>query len=206
MNCADFEQLVDFVDGRLSGAALRSLEAHLASGCSRCSADIGWYKTFKQIGAKAATIDAPPWVLKRAVRLFEAPPARRVTRDRAAGAIARLIFDSFKHSSPVGARSAAPAERQLIYWVEDFSIDLQIAGLRPAGAVLKGQVLDSADSGFDTVARIPINLAHAGEQVHSTVTNDIGEFTIGGLEKGEYDLMIDTRDMTLNIVGLEVIS
>ena len=207
MECLDLRsRLDDYLDGRLSGNALQGVEAHLASGCSKCTADIEWYKSFKQIGAKTPAIDAPPWVLKRALRLFEARPGIQPVRDRVASAVAKLIYDSFKHPAPAGDRSAAPAERQLIYRVDDFSIDLQIAGSGSSGVVLTGQILDAGESGFDAVAEIPINLAHQGKQVHSTVTNDIGEFTIGGVDRGEYDLIIDTREMTLSIVGLEVIS
>lgn len=204
MKCVGFERLIDYLDNRLAGEEREKVQTHLVAGCSTCQAARGWYERVRQVMASDKTIEPPPWVLRRAARLIEARrPAERGIR-RAARGIARLIFDSLRQPATAGARSAGSGERQLLYSVDDYSIDLQIAPSGESRANLIGQVLSTGEAGFDSVARVSVDLARKGKRVHSTKTDEVGVFVINKLAPGKYDLRIDARDMTVTLVGLPV--
>ncbi len=203
MKCVGFNLLIDFLDGRLEGRQSERVEKHLAAGCARCEADRRWYESFKSIGRNDHTVEPPPWVLRRAVRLFET--GSRPSLRGAARGIVRLIFDSFKQAAPAGVRQTGISPtRQLVYTVWDYSIDLHIAVTGEKSATVVGQILNAAEPGFDSVAGIPVEMARRGKRVQSAVTDDIGIFVIKKLSCGEYDLQIQARNMTINVVSLPV--
>lgn len=203
MKCVGFQQLVDYLDGRLSDNDGGRVEEHLAGGCERCEADRNWYSLLKSMKGVPES-EPPSWVFRRAVRLFEARHHSESAPKRLARAVARLVFDSFNQPAVAGARSSGALSRHLLYAVDDYSIDLQIAPKGESGADLIGQVLSASEPGFDSVAGLTIDLALKGETISSTVTDDIGIFIMSKIDLGEYDLQIDARDMIINVVGVPV--
>jgi hypothetical protein len=125
---------------------------------------------------------------------------------KAARGVVRLIFDSFKQPALAGARSArsAAAPRQLLYSVDDYSIDLQIATSGSSRADLIGQILSAAEPGFESVSGISVGLTRKGKPVHQTATDEVGIFVIKKIDRGRYDLTIEARDMTISVTGLTV--
>jgi hypothetical protein len=204
MKCVGFKQLIDYLDGRLPGEEGGRVSEHLATGCERCEADRNWYTLLKSMKGVPEPIEPPSWVFRRAVRLFEMRTRTESVPRRLARAVARLVFDSFQQPAVAGARASGGASRHLLYEVDDYSIDLQIAPASDSGADLIGQVLSTTEPGFDSVAGLTVDLACEGETVSSTVTDDIGIFIMSKVVLGEYDLQIDTRDLTINLVGLPV--
>jgi hypothetical protein len=57
---------------------------------------------------------------------------------------------------------------------------------------------------FESVAGLTLNLVREGISVLSTVTNDRGEFRVGAIEGGSYDLKIEARDLSITIIGLPI--
>ncbi|MEW6208324.1 MAG: zf-HC2 domain-containing protein [Acidobacteriota bacterium] len=204
MKCVGFNLLIDFLDHRLEGRQSERVEKHLSSGCARCEADRQWYESFKAIGRSDHTIEPPPWVLRRAVRLFETEkPSAKLSG--AARGVVRLIFDSFRQTAPAGVRQTgiSPA-RQLVYSVWDYSIDLHIAMEGDKRATVVGQILNAAEPGFGSVAGITVETARRGKRVQATVTDEIGIFVIKKLSCGEYDFAIQAPNMTINLVSVPV--
>lgn len=78
-----FAQLADYVDGRLSPEQMRQVEAHLASGCSLCQADLAWLQRTLGIMRDRRWSDPPEWARQRARALFGRPPERLHERARA---------------------------------------------------------------------------------------------------------------------------
>jgi hypothetical protein len=68
-----FEQLVDYVEGRLNPAELAEVQAHLSTGCATCQAELAWLE--QTLGAMAAdTWEAPTAAASEAARqLFPVP-------------------------------------------------------------------------------------------------------------------------------------
>jgi hypothetical protein len=141
-------------------------------------------------------------VVKRAVRLFEHRGDRRGLAASVRDAVAKLVFDSFARPVAVGVRSAQPANRQLLYRAGDYSIDLLINSDASNNAELMGQVLREGDFEFEWVNGLSLKLIRSGETVRSAETNNVGEFSIGGLDQGDYDLRVETPEVSITIQNL----
>lgn len=204
MNCPAFEDLVDYLDGRLASAAAETVSAHLATGCARCNSDRAWYEEVRSITASDDSVEPPPWILKRAIRAFDTRGSGPGAVRRATQLVASLLFDSLQRPSPAGARSGGVDGRQLLYKAEDYSIDLQLASLDQSRASLTGQILREGEMMFESVAGLQLDLTRDGGTVLSTVTNDRGEFRVEALDYGSYDLRLDTNDASITIVGLPI--
>lgn len=201
MHCPAFEQLADLLDGRLAPAPAAAVERHVALGCLQCGEDVAWYGRVKLVAASDDSVEPPPWVLKRALRIFDTQPGARSLASRV---IASLVFDSLRRPGLAMSRSIGVEDRQLMYEAEPYSIDLQVASLDQARADLSGQILRRDELMFESVAGLSLDLAREGCPVLSTVTNDRGEFRVGALACGNYDLKIEARDVSITIIGLPI--
>ncbi len=70
-----FEDLADYVEGRLDGAEAARLEAHLAC-CEQCRADVAWLRRTLGLMAGDRLVDAPQRAVRRAQALYRAPARR----------------------------------------------------------------------------------------------------------------------------------
>lgn len=204
MRCPGFERLMDYLEGRLPADQSQSLASHLATGCQLCESSRRWYEHVRSIAANDDMVDPPAWLTRRALQIFD-------SRDREPGLIGRigqvmaaLVFDSFAQPSVAGARSAQAASRQLLYRAEDYSIDLQISPSDRSNATVMGQILRKDDLRFESVSNVPLTLSLHGESVVSAVTNETGEFVLREIGCGDYDLLIDAREMSITVTGLPV--
>jgi hypothetical protein len=204
MNCPSFENLISYVDGEMAAAASQALATHLASGCATCASSRAWYESVKAIAASDDTKDAPRWVLHRALKLFETQPLRGSAVERFGHLIASLVFDSLRRPALAGARALAAADRQLLYRADNYSIDLQLAAGKERGAELTGQILREGEFQFESVSGLELKLVCEGRKILSTKTNKFGEFSLATLECGEYDLQIETDEISITIVGVPV--
>jgi hypothetical protein len=202
MKCPEFNDLIDFLDGRLSGDKADLVAGHLESGCRDCFANRDWYEQVRSIATGDHTVEPPPWVLKRAIRLFETRKEKPNVAARVGQAIASLVFDSISRPMPEAARSAHAANRQLLYCAGDYSIDLVIAQSGQSGADMFGQVLRDGDFEFESVKGLPLELTTKGQRVRSVETNGLGEFSMNGLMQGEYDLKVETPEASITIQNL----
>ncbi|HXG65832.1 MAG TPA: hypothetical protein VNO70_12060 [Blastocatellia bacterium] len=203
MKCPGFEQLLDYCDGRLGERDAQTVAAHLASGCQRCAQDLEWYRRVRAIAASDDGVDPPAWVLKRALRLFEnyAPPRQEGHLDRL---IASLVFDSRAQPTLSGVRSAEAGNRQLLYRAGQYSVDVQITFSEQSGADLIGQVLRGGEFRFESVAGLVVEVAQKGQPAYSTVTNAVGEFILGNIACGEYEVAVWTNEGAIIIPQLPV--
>ena len=204
MTCPGFEQLIDHLDGRLEAAAAEAVAAHLALGCEQCVADRTWYESVIRVTAADGSIEPPPWVLKRAIKVFDNARDRSGLATRLGNIIATLAFDSLKGPALAGARAAEAGEHQLLYRADDFNIDLLLTSLDRRGE-LRGQILREDEFHFESTARIGIELVGEDERVYSVETNGFGEFTIAAIEAGLYDLRVEADEVTITVVGLAIV-
>ena len=204
MTCPGFEQLLDYLDGRLDGAAAQSAATHLALGCRPCDVDRSWYQQVRLVAASDDSIEPPHWVMKRAVRLFNAPLVRTNIGARVGRVVASLVFDSLRRPALAGVRSSGVEGRQLLYRAVDYSIDVQVAASDQSRAELTGQILREGELMFESVAGLQLDLMRNGGTILSTVTNERGEFAIPAIDFGSYDLRVDVNEASITIVGLPI--
>jgi anti-sigma factor RsiW len=204
MKCPSFERLIDYLDGHLAKEDAARLAAHLASGCRQCAPTRDWYASVREAVARDDSPEPPPWVFKRAVRIFDEKASRPRLIERLGRAVASLVFDSFAQPAVLGVRSTETANRQLLYRAGDYHIDLQIAPSDASKSDVRGQVLREGEAGFESVAGLKIELAREGKAAQETLTGGTGEFAFESLESGEYDLCLETRDLTITLYGLPI--
>ena len=197
MKCPAFARLIDYLDGYLAEGDASLVAHHLEAGCSTCTATRKWYERTVSIAAADDSSDPPPWVLKRALRIYETQRQKPGILERVGRAVASLVFDSVALPALEGVRSTESANRQLLYRVGDYSIDLQVAPAGQLHADVAGQVLREGEPSFDLVAARPVELMRGDERLLTTATNAVGEFTIKGVELGDYGLQIELPEGTL---------
>jgi hypothetical protein len=198
MTCPGFERLIDYLDGKLTKEEGERVEAHLSTGCTSCAEARDWYVNVRRIAESDDSLEPPAWVLKRAVRIFEAKRRPRLA-ERIGQVVASLVFDSLARPALSGVRSTETTNRQLLYRANDYSIDLQIAP-SDAGADLIGQVLREGEAAFESVSNLHLRLT--GENSYTATTDAMGEFVIRGVEHGVYDLLVELGSNSLIIPGL----
>lgn len=204
MTCPGFEQLLDYIDGRLDRTMALSAAAHLASGCTQCDEDREWYQQIRFVAATDDSLEPPSWVLKRALRLFNATRTRSGIGARLGRVVAALVFDSSSRQALAGARSTGVEGRQLLYRAEEYSIDLHLAAFDHTQAEVTGQILREGELMFESVGGVQLDLMCNGGTIVSTVTNRRGEFTIPPIDVGTYDLRVDLKEASITIVGLPI--
>ena len=204
MKCPKFEQLVDYLDNRLTEAESARVRAHLATDCQTCAETRDWYERMRAITASDESIEPPTWVLKRAVRIFETQHNRPRLVERIGQAVASLVFDSFARPAVAGVRSTETTNRQLLYRAGDYSIDLQVAPSDQSRADLIGQVLREDETTFESVSGLRLEIARGGQKVYSAVTDAMGEFKISGMDCGTYDLRVELSEGSITVPQLPV--
>jgi hypothetical protein len=204
MTCPGFERLIDHLDGRLEAAAAETVAAHLASGCEECASDRTWYESVRRTTAADDSIEPPPWVLKRAIKVFDGVRNRSGLTRRLGDIIATLVFDSFEGPAFAGARATEAAEHQLLYRADGFNIDLLVEPSEQQ-MNLRGQILREGESTFESTSGISLELVREGQLIHSTCTNHVGEFTIPAIELGRYDLRIEASEVSITVTGLAIV-
>lgn len=204
MRCPSFERLIDYIDGQLSKTDAETVESHLSEGCAHCTADRDWYNKLKATTAADNSTNPPPWVLRRAVRIFESHRGAPGLIERVGQAIASLVFDSFARPSLAGVRSTETASRQLLYRAGEFSIDLQVVPADRALVNLLGQVLREGELAFESVGRLELELIRDGKTIQSVATNELGEFLLSGIEPGVFDIRIRIPERTVTVPDLPI--
>jgi hypothetical protein len=204
MTCPGFEQLLDYLDGRLDATLAQSAASHLTLGCAQCDEDREWYQQIRIVTATDDSLEPPAWVLKRALRVFNAPRFRTSIGARVGRVVASLVFDSSSRPALAGARSAGAEGRQLLYRAEQYSIDLHLAAFDNKCAEVTGQILCEGELMFESVAGVPLDLMCDGGTIFSTFTNGRGEFTIPPIDLGTYDLRVELKEASITIVGLAI--
>ena len=204
MKCPSFERLIDYVDSQLPEVEAAGLASHLATGCPTCGETRDWYESVRAVAASDDSVAPPQWVFKRAVRIFDKRLHRPKLAERIAQGMAALVFDSFARPALAGVRSTEAANRQLLYYSGDYSIDLRIAPSERTRADLIGQVLKESDPTFESVSGLKLEIKLGGDVVFSTVTDEMGEFKVSGVERGVYDLRVELSEGSVTVPDLPV--
>ncbi|MBI3949176.1 MAG: hypothetical protein HY314_01795 [Acidobacteria bacterium] len=203
MRCVQIEQLLDFTQDRAEPVERDLIQAHLASGCTRCQGNLAWIQKIVWLTATDDSVEPPKWVLDRAVRLFQiyGPQRKPGLLQRIT---ASLVFDSLTQPQLVGVRQTGQAARQSLYRAGEWDVDLSFEpGEGPETIDIAGQVL-KGEGQIGEVAGIPVHLIQGEEILASTVADQLGEFTFDCVASGTYSLRIDLRDQSLWIGHMDV--
>ena len=188
------DQQADLVEGRLPAELRAELLQHVA-GCGRCASGIAALERVVTLMRSDDSVEPPPHVVSRAVRLLRgrAAPARPSLRQRLA---AVLQFDSRGGTGlAYGLRSGLVAERQMLFSAGELDVELRVA---PSGATwaVAGQVLGPCHGG-------QVELRGTGNAVVAGL-NDLCEFTLPPVPSGTYTLALYLDEADVEVTGLEL--
>ena len=188
-----FEQLIDFVEGRLSPDGQAQARAHV-SACHRCAAEVAWLERVIELMRTNDIEEPPPRVATHIMHSFRSrsAPVLSPLRQRI---IAALRFDSAQLPLPLGMRSGPIAERQVVFSAEELNLDLRIT---PAGSLwmVSGQALVSGRRG-QVELRSPSGTLQAE-------LSDVSEFVLPPVPPGDYTLILRLADVEVEVAGLKI--
>jgi anti-sigma factor RsiW len=189
---ARFEQLADLVEDRLVPSERTAVLGHLA-GCARCAAEASSLERLVELMRTDDSTDPPPPVVARAVRLIRAR-ADAVGTGLRRRLIAALTFDSRLTPGPVfGLRAGPAAERQMVYSVGDYDLELRVAEAGDAWAV-SGQMLGPCDGGHVEFAGLSGRFR--------TELSGMCEFRLPPAPAGAYALTVRLTELDVEITEL----
>lgn len=189
-----FEKLADIAEGRADAAEHDALMPHLSS-CSDCSRELHRLEQAIALMRSDKSEDAPRDVLSSAINIFR-PKSAEAEPSLLRRLVATLTFDSLTVAPAFGVRSGQAQSRQLLYSAEDNDIDLRIT-LQNNEWVVAGQVLRADCFGGQvemqgTAGSIMVPL------------NDVCEFTLPAVPRGEYLLRVKMSDVEVEVPRLEL--
>lgn len=188
-----YELIVDLAEGRVDPADAAALRARVAADPA-ARAQLASLEALVGLMRDDASVDAPDYVINRALRLIRRPAAAP-----ALGPLQRLIavlkMDSWQASAAAGLRSSQVWPRALLLSAGDRELDLQI-GPRGEGWQLSGQVLGPEERG--TV------LLSSGSVRLSVALNDLGEFVLPPVAAGRYVLLVSQGEREIIVSDLEL--
>lgn len=172
------EEWIDFARGVVGPRERSEMESHLNDGCEPCSKSLGLWRRMYEAGRREAAYAPPASAVAMVKGTFGIHGPRKAGAGRVAEAIAKLLFDSAATPLVAGVRSASATERQLLYGVSNYRIDVRIEPQRNTDKVaLVGQVLNST-SPTETVGAVPVKLCRGRRVLVESTTSPFGEFDL----------------------------
>jgi len=170
------EQWIDFARNVVGPRERAEMESHLGDGCKQCSKALSLWQRVSEASRRESTYVPPQSVVGTVKGTFAIQGPRRV--GRAAQAIASLLFDSAATPLAAGVRSGATVERQLLYGVSKYRVDVRIEP-RPNSekVALVGQILNSTDPGKN-IGAVPVRVWQGRRVLAESMTSPFGEFDV----------------------------
>lgn len=199
-NHIPFDQLADYIEGKMPLDKRVELEAHLAT-CARCSEEIAQLGRLLEhlIGLMSTDSfeDAPPLVINRAVDQFRSRTVSTSTSsDLRRRILAALKFDSVGSAPAFGVRSGKPSTRQLLFSAEEYNINLRIELIGQVWFV-SGQVLGGSTATGVAVLQGPAHISQAA-------FNELSEFMLQPVQAGSYNLTLNLENLDVEIDEIRI--
>ncbi len=191
------DQLTDHLLGQAAEEAEASVEKHLASGCRRCSGLLAMLSRIQRVGRFDTTHQPPSGVVRSVKALSGLGRTRRQSRL----VNMRLSFDSLLSPPAVGARSLHTSSRHLVFYSQDYALDLRLDSERSArDVVVVGQLLNRD---WEPLADVPAYLVSGDRVVSHSTTGCLGEFHMECRPAGPMHLQLAVGDKERIVVELD---
>ncbi len=200
-NPPEFEKLIDWLEGRLTPEEAQLVSEQMAAADAAAHEDVAWLEKFYRASQNQTVAEPPSYVTERLEKRFANYAATRRHPSLWQRFMARLSFDS-RLTLATGIRAAATADnqRQLVYETDLASVALTLQQrTHDPHLDLLGQLLPTQAIEADLV-----RVALFQEQVEfdSTMTDDLGEFTLTALPTGLYTLILTGDQYEIKISPL----
>ena len=197
MNHCTIDQLTDHLLGEIAAEVKQQVTNHLDTGCQRCNALFGILARIRRVGRFDAA-HRPP---EGAVRTVKALSGFAHSRRQSRRVKMRLSFDSLLGPSLVGARSMDSSSRHLVFYSQNFALDLRMDYERSlSDVVVVGQLLNRD---WGPLSDVPAYLVSGDRVVSHSTTGRLGEFHMEGRPRGPMHLQLAVNDEELIDVELD---
>lgn len=166
MKCPGFEMLTELVEGKMK--LNQKTQTHIQD-CDSCSTQAQWVQQITAAINSRDLVDAPEFVVSRAVSAFQRKAGSWVQIVKAV-----LRFDSWAEPIAAGVRSQDQAPRQLMYETEGSNIFLMLLPAPASGSVVLGQIVPTRPE-LDP-ANCTVELKRKKRVLAHVKTNAAGEF------------------------------
>ena len=198
----NWEQLIEWLEGYLSEDEAAILAAQLTAD-DAAQQDETWLRQFYQASDSLVLADPPTAVTDRLEQRFATFAQNRRPPSLYQRLLASLSFDS-QLTLLRGARTATAAgeQRQLVYATDLATVALTLQKRdQEQNFDLFGQLLPSEASDTDLVR---VLLLKEEAEFDSTLTDDLGEFTLTALPPGSYQLVLSSEQFEITIPTLQL--
>lgn len=198
-----FEQLAAWIEGTLSAEEARLVREQVAAASDKVKDDLTWLREFYRASQEVVWAEPPENVVKRLEGRFAAVAEDRRRPSPWQRLLATLRFDSHTQLS-AGVRTAVSpqSQRQLVYQADEATIILTLQKREQDGQLdLLGQILAGQEQGVDLIR---VLLLQQENEFDSTITDDLGEFTLKALPVGMYDLVLSSHQYEIAISSVDM--
>jgi hypothetical protein len=191
------EDLIDYMDGKMSDVKGMTLQTHL-SGCEECRKEEQEFQLLFHSVLNDASFEPPTELLQWGINLFQPVMQPQESAGQSLRRIiAALIFDTYDQPMLAGVRRVGTPPRQLLFRAGDVDVDVKIESMEANDRIsLAGQVLSSAPKFYPNT---PVKLESHGIVRYRTTTNVVGEFSFDEVPKDTYHLSVDLPEGALTL-------
>lgn len=162
----------DFARGVVAKGQRETMQAHLDSGCTRCTEAAKTWERVRDVAKRERSYEPP----KSATQMAKSLLVLHGRPGKSSGL--RLLFDSQQNPMVAGVRSTVTTSRQMLYGFGAYRIDLRMEPVMDSDKVsLVGQVLNAADP-VKTGAHVTVALLRGRKVLAESHTNSLGEFQL----------------------------
>lgn len=199
-----FEQLVDWMEGRLSTEETEAIAARLASADATTRATVAWLWTFHQASKGITLASLPADLRQQLAELFQDYARDRHTPNLFQRLTATLTSDANDQPAAKGicSTTASSGDQQLLYATTVAKIALNIH-LRTHDKRLdvSGRIFPMDDRASDTFV---VQLLQETAEVAITMTDDLGQFAFKALNSDLYEMILSNDRVEIVIESLEL--
>lgn len=199
-----FEQILDWLEGRLPVEAATQVERQVATAGPEIQAQVAWLRAFSRLH-HSVTLAKPPAAVRAVLtEQFASYAAAKQQPSIFQRLVAALTFDSAHQSGLVGVRAGqAERTRQFVYSTDQVDITLNLQPRKQEQSLnLIGQILPNAPS--VDLAAFSVQLLQDMTEIGITSADDLGEFSFEAVEPGTYQLILSTDDHEIVLPALDL--
>lgn len=197
----EFERLADWAEGRLSEEESREVEESLAEADEDTVAAAGWLRAFYRVSEDVVVDEPPAGMREELTRRFEDYAEGRRRPGPLRRLVATLAFEGGQTAFEV--RSAArESQDQLVYTTGAADIALDFRRQPGNGSLdLDGQIFPTDGTEPDAFG---VQLLSGADEVGTTATDELGEFSFQAVAPGEYQILISSGRVEILISPVDL--
>lgn len=189
----------DFIRGLLGGEEALRMSEHLDSGCRSCGRAVAALRRVTALAETDLRRSPKDWAVRSVKAYFKLEHPERA--QKLTPLALQLAYDSLLEPAPVGTRSLQASSRQLVYYAQDYALDLRLDYQHGSHQIDLGGEILNRQSG--PVSDVPAFLIADDQVVSHSVSGSLGEFYMRCTSEGSLRLCLLVGDEECLDVALD---